>query len=244
MNRSVRRIRIATYNVHKCRGLDRRTSPARIADVIEQLDADIVALQEVLDVRDGGPEWDQVRCLATKLREYHWRFGENRQLRGGAYGNATFSRLPVSFSQNYDLTWRHRERRGCLRTDFDCHGIVLHVFNVHLGTSFMERRHQGRRLLSPHVIHGEDLAGRKIVVGDFNEWTKGLTSRLMSEGFRTAEARTFRRDRRSYPGVFPIFRLDHVYYDRNISLAGIHLHRNAKALVASDHLPVVADFAL
>jgi endonuclease/exonuclease/phosphatase family metal-dependent hydrolase len=53
------RIRLATYNIHKCRGLDRRTSPQRIAAVIAELDADVVALQEVLDVQNGQPEFNQ-----------------------------------------------------------------------------------------------------------------------------------------------------------------------------------------
>ena len=68
---TTRRIRIATYNIHKCRGLDRRTDPERIADVIKELDADAVAIQEVLDVKDGRPEFDQAasncNCRAMPL---------------------------------------------------------------------------------------------------------------------------------------------------------------------------------
>jgi endonuclease/exonuclease/phosphatase family metal-dependent hydrolase len=246
MTEVVRRVRIATYNIHKCRGLDRRTDPERIASVIHQLDADIVALQEVLDVRSGKPEYDQARRLGGALKEYHWTFGENRQLHGGAYGNMTLSRLPPTFSFNYDLTWRHRERRGCLRTDFDlgC-GLVLHVFNVHLGTSFVERRHQGRRLVSSHVLDWENESiGRRVVVGDFNEWTRGLVSRLMGSAFQTAKPRKFLRYGQTYPGVFPILHLDHFYFDKAISLLRIHVHRSARALGASDHLPLVADFQL
>jgi endonuclease/exonuclease/phosphatase family metal-dependent hydrolase len=245
MSRSVPAVRVATYNIHKCRGLDRRTNPARIAKVIQQLDADIVALQEVLDVRDGKPEYDQARALAQELPDYHWTFGKNRQLHGGAYGNMTFSRWPASFSRNYDLTWRHRERRGCLRTDFDLDNkTVLHVFNVHLGTSFVERRHQARRLAGPDVLDKDASHGARVVVGDFNEWTRGLASRLMGNAFRVAEPRSFLRYRRTYPGVFPILHLDHFYYDASMSLVRIRLHRTRMALVASDHLPLVADFTL
>src|SRR5437588_9627484 len=83
------RIRVATYNIHKCRGLDRRTSPERIAAVIIELEADVVALQEVLDVQNGRPEFDQARQIKSKLAGYGWCFGENRRLHGGAYGNMT-----------------------------------------------------------------------------------------------------------------------------------------------------------
>ena len=106
------RIRVATYNVHKCRGLDRRTNPDRIAGVIAALDADIIAIQEIVDARNGKPEFDQARRIHSQLKGYEFCFGENRRLHGGAYGNVTLSRFPVQLCENYDLTWRHRERRG------------------------------------------------------------------------------------------------------------------------------------
>src|SRR6185312_17195452 len=177
---TTRRIRIATYNIHKCRGLDRRTDPERIADVITELDADAVAIQEILDVKDGRPEFDQARRIKFQLQGYASCFGENRILHGGSYGNMTLSRFPVQLCENYDVTSSHRERRGCLRTDVVLgSGVVLHVFNVHLGTSFMERRHQARKLLSDGVLNRQEYCGPKIVMGDFNEWTRGLASRLM-----------------------------------------------------------------
>jgi endonuclease/exonuclease/phosphatase family metal-dependent hydrolase len=239
----MQRLRVATYNIHKCRGLDRRTSSERIAKVIRQLDADIIALQEVLDVRNGRAEFDQARSLADELDGYHWSFGENRQLHGGAYGNMTLSRFPPTFDTNYDLTWRHRERRGCLRTDFDIEGHLLHVFNVHLGTSFIERRHQARKLVSPQLLT-QLSKGWKIVVGDFNEWTRGLATRLMGSAFLAAEPREFLRYGRTYPGIFPIMHLDHFYFDQTLRLEHLKLHRSRTALIASDHLPLVADFAL
>jgi len=237
------RIRVATYNIHKSRGLDRRTSPERIAAVIIELDPDVIALQEVLDVQNGRPEFDQARQIRNKLADYGWCFGENRRLHGGAYGNMTLSRFPVQVCHNYDVTWRHRERRGCLRTDVVLgKGTVLHVFNVHLGTSFIERRHQARKLLSDDVLNGIERRGPRIVVGDFNEWTRGLASRLMGEAFEVVEPRAFLRHARTYPGVLPLFHLDHFYYDKQLSLKSFRLHRSRKALIASDHLPLVAEF--
>jgi endonuclease/exonuclease/phosphatase family metal-dependent hydrolase len=235
------RIRVATYNIHKCKGIDQRTSPERIAAVIQKLDADVIALQEILDVQSGRPEFDQVRRIQSELRDYQPCFGENRQLHGGGYGNLTLSRLHVLICENYDVTWRHRERRGCLRTDIQLpDGSVLHLFNVHLGTSFTERRHQAKRLLSDEVLNRSDYGGPRVVVGDFNEWTKGLASHLMGTVFEVARPKTLLR--RSYPGVFPVLHLDHFYYDKQLKLKSFHVLRNRTALVASDHLPMVAEF--
>lgn len=239
------RIRVATYNIHKCKGLDRRTDPARIAKIIAALNADVVAIQEILDVRDGQTEFDQARRIAASLSGYRQCFGANRSLHGGQYGNMTLSRFPVQFCRNYDLTWRRRERRGCLRTDLLISGSrVLHLFNVHLGTSFVERRHQARMLLSNDLLSHNNWSGPRIVVGDFNEWTHGLASRVMRETFEEARPKNFLRLRRTYPGIFPVLHLDHFYYDKHLSLRGARVHGSQSALVASDHLPIVAEFDL
>ena len=239
------RIRVATYNVHKCRGLDRRTDPERIAAVIRELDADIIAIQEILDVHNGQPEHDQARRIEGVLNDYRSCFGENRRLHGGAYGNLTLTRLPFAACTNYDITWRHRERRGCLRTDISLknRGLV-HFFNVHLGTSFIERRHQARHLLTETVLKQTGFTGPRIVVGDFNEWTRGLASRLMSSELAVIEPRAHLRYPRTYPGVFPLLHLDHFYYEKSLKLLGYKLHRSRRALIASDHLPLIAEFAL
>jgi endonuclease/exonuclease/phosphatase family metal-dependent hydrolase len=176
-----RPLRVATYNVHKCRGLDRRVLPGRVAQVIAELDADVVALQEVVAETGDDPNLDQLGSLVGELTGYGFCFGENRRLKNGApYGNAILSRLPLVANQNYYLPLTRREQRGCLRADLEMEdGRILHVFNVHLGTGFMERRHQGPRLLSNEILRHAGLTGPRIVLGDFNEWTRGLTTQLM-----------------------------------------------------------------
>jgi len=240
-----RTLRVATYNIHKCRGLDRRLRPDRIADVLEELDADVIGLQEVVRIPGGQPEQDQVQFIAERLKDYQWCFGENRLHGGGPYGNAVLSRKPITHFFNYDLTWKKRERRGCLRADIHvAENCVLHIFNVHLGTGFVERRHQARTLISNGVLRREDLAGARIVVGDFNEWTRGLASRLMSENFQSVDGKLFPKLRRTYPGLLPVLHLDHFYFDNALQLESFKVHRSRKALVASDHLPLVANFRL
>ena len=89
------RFRIATYNIHKSRGFDRRTSPERIISVIRELEADILCLQEVVNAPGGSGKFDQVQKIAMALSARGWAFGITRPLRGGTYGNLTLSRWPI-----------------------------------------------------------------------------------------------------------------------------------------------------
>lgn len=240
--REVNRFRVATYNIHKCVGIDRLLRPERIAEVLRELDADIVGLQEVLCVQGQENYDDQAHFLARELG-MEFRLGENRQLRGGAYGNVVLSRFPMVAARNHDISVEGREQRGCLRVDVDLHGQQpLHIYNVHLGTSFVERRHQARKLLHEDVLKNSDHIGPRVLVGDFNEWTRGLASRLLHEHFQNADLRLHLGRARTYPGVMPFLHLDHIYFDESLELLEARLHRSRTALVASDHLPIVADF--
>ena len=242
------RVRIATYNIHKCRGMDGRTRPARIAKILEEVDADIIALQEVLRApgADGSRPprsvGDQLQTLLDELPGYAAVFGENRHHEGAAYGNALLSRLPIEASRNYDLTWKGCERRGCLRADVRTAAGMLHIYNVHLGTAFMERRHQARKL-SGDVLR-QRTRGHRIVLGDFNEWTRGLATRLLSAHLQSIDVRRFQRRSRTYPGILPMFHLDHFYYDDGLLLEHFRVLRTRASLLASDHLPIVAEFTL
>jgi endonuclease/exonuclease/phosphatase family metal-dependent hydrolase len=236
--------RIVTYNVHRCRGMDRRILPRRIVEVLRELDPDVVALQELLSENTGKREDEQPRYIAEELG-FAYTFGENRQLNGSGYGNAILTRLPVTLTENFNLSHRGREERGCLRTDLLLSTqTTLHVYNVHLGTAYHERRHQGRRLVESDVLTREDVTGPRILLGDFNEWLPGLASRLLTEHFGSVDIRSHLGRRRTYPGFLPFLYLDHMYFDDSLRLERATLHRTGKAIVASDHLPLVADFSL
>ncbi|HEV2579129.1 MAG TPA: endonuclease/exonuclease/phosphatase family protein [Acidobacteriaceae bacterium] len=236
------RLRIATYNIHKCRGLDGRTSPARIISVLEPLDADILCLQEVVNA-PGTRLYDQAGEISRALAAYIPCFGANRPLHGGTYGNLTLSRLPIRTSHNHDLTSR-REERGALQTDIELGPHLLHLFNVHLGTGLYERRRQARVLLGEKILGHPELKPPRLVVGDLNEWTRGLTTRLLRNSFQTFSPRHTLRVPATFPGLLPLVTLDHCYYEAPLELIESHLVRTPTALVASDHLPLVADFTL
>jgi endonuclease/exonuclease/phosphatase family metal-dependent hydrolase len=235
-------IRILTYNIHKCRGLDRRILPARILEVLRESNADIIALQEVLNI-PGHPAKFQAQFLTRELG-FHACFGENRHVTGGTYGNLLLSRFPLRACQNHDITTLGREQRGCLRADIVIAGTVLRVFNVHLGTSFFERRHQARKLVSKEIIHSRPFHGSRVVLGDFNEWTRGLASELLSRDFRSVDLLAHLGRTRTYPGILPLLHLDHIYFDPALKLEHLTIHKTRTALIASDHLPLIADFRL
>jgi len=238
------RLRVATYNVHKCRGLDRRTRPQRIVEVLREMDADIVALQEVLGPPGHSLQEDHAGYIAAELG-MRLAFGETRKHGGRAYGNALLSRHLLRSVRHHDLSARGREPRGCLHAEVELpDGAGLHVFNLHLGTSFHERRRQARKLIGAEILTPAGPRGPRIVLGDFNEWTRGLTTRLLRERFSSADVRAHLNRSRTYPGVLPFLHLDHIYFDPQLRLERLTLHRNRRSLLASDHLPLVADFSL
>ncbi len=216
--------------------MDRRTRPERVAEVLHSIDADIVALQEVIGAGPSGGSHIEEIGAALGMG---WVMAPTRQLRGHQFGNVVLSRFPITHHSQHDLTWKSCEERCMQRVDVDVNGRTLHVYNVHLGTAILERRHQARRLAT--IVTNRQVNGPKIVLGDFNEWMRGLTTTMLSTRMKSVDLQQFMRRRRHYPGLFPILHLDHIYYDGNLDIVHVQIHRNRLSLVASDHLPLVAD---
>jgi len=235
-------IRVATYNIHRGRGLDRRVQIGRITEVLQEIDGDIIALQEVLSLEGKKLEEHQARFIAHQL-DFHYRIGETRRLHGGAYGNVTLSRFPFVHTYSYDISQPGREERGCLRTDIEiASNRVLQLYNLHLGTSYRERAYQARKLFDSGILKAVGERGPRIILGDFNEWISGLTSRLLKDHFKSVPVRPLLGRSWTYPGFLPLVHLDHIYFDEGMNVVKVRVHRSRKALVASDHLPIIVDF--
>lgn len=237
----MRSFRIATYNIHKARGMDGRTRIDRILKVLRSVDADIIGLQEVINHEDRSPEDHQACYLAEQLG-YSFTIGETRRHREAAYGNVTLSRWKFERVQAIDLSVDGREPRGALRTDIRAGGELLHVFNVHLGTAVWERQAQAR-LIDRHLLKALDVSGHRIVMGDFNDWNHGLVTRTLSEEFHLTDLAAHVPRTRAYPALLPLLHLDHIYLDHELQIEKARFHRDKLSLLASDHLPLVADIA-
>jgi endonuclease/exonuclease/phosphatase family metal-dependent hydrolase len=233
-------VRVATYNIHRCRGMDRRVIPSRIAEVLRDIDADVIALQEVVGAGPTGS--GQAEAIGAALG-MGWVMSPVRHLRHHLFGNVVLSRFPILHHAQYDLSWRTCEPRGCQRADLDVgDGRRMHVYNVHLGTAVLERRYQAPRMAA--FVHDHRIQPPKIILGDFNEWMRGLATHTLNSLFESIDLRSHLRRRRTYPGLFPLLHLDHIYYEGHVEVRRVELPRTRRALIASDHLPLVADLRI
>jgi len=236
-SRGVFDVRVVTYNIHRCRGMDRRTRPERIAAMLATIDPDVAALQEVIGPGLTGAGHAEELGAALGMG---WVMAPARELRRHQFGNVILSRYPIREHAQHDLSWKTCEPRCGQRVAIDLAGLgTLQLFNVHLGTALLERRYQARRLAA--WVHDRRVPSPKIVLGDFNEWSRGIAEDIMAERLNSVDLYPHLKRRRTYPGFFPVLHLDHIYFEGNIEVRRIELPRTRLAMVASDHLPLVAD---
>jgi len=230
-----RRLVVASYNVHRCIGGDGRRDVARVARVIESLDADIIALQEVESRPPSAGEPPQMEVLAH-LAGLTGISGPTIERTDGHFGNALLTRLPVRTIRKLDLTFGRREPRGAIDVDFDVAGTHVRVIATHLGLLPSERRHQVQRILEAVADQHEGLI---VLLGDINEWlVAGRPLRWLHRRFGQCRAH------RTYPACFPIFALDRIWVHPKDALRGFEAKSTADARAASDHLPVRAELSL
>jgi endonuclease/exonuclease/phosphatase family metal-dependent hydrolase len=225
-------LRLASYNVHRAIGRDRRTMPRRILEVLREIDADVIALQEVEASETGV---DMLAWLAAETG-FHAVAGTTLIRHDGHFGNGLLSRCPIRNTQLCDLSWRGREPRGAIAADIVCNGSGLRVVATHLGLRPAERRAQVYQLLQLFSWKPED---RAVLLGDLNEWFLwGRPLRRLHRYFkRTAAPPTF-------PATFPVHALDRVWAHPRSMLRRVHVHKSRCARIASDHLPIVATLEL
>jgi endonuclease/exonuclease/phosphatase family metal-dependent hydrolase len=229
-------LRIATYNVHACIGRDGRHDPDRVASVIAELNADVVALQEftypasvALDTRTP--------VVLTTLDSYQCALGPTRQRARQAvtecFGNALLTRHPIVEVHRINLSMERREPRGAVAATIDVDGVLLHVLATHLGLRIHERRFQVRQILD-YLDSVRDTF--VVVLGDFNDWLPGRSAA------HVLDHRLGRPPRpATFPVVWPLVALDRIWVQPQRRLRRIAAHATPAARLASDHLPVVAE---
>ncbi len=245
-------VRVMTYNIHRAIGMDRRFRPERIQRVLEHHRADVLLLQEVDDGVPRSRNIDLARELASLMDYPHVAVGHNVTLRKGRYGNATLSRYPILRERNINLTVAPRKRRGCQHTRIRLEKVAGHpheldVFNLHLGLSAVERSRQLGALVRSGEYSSISPHQPCLIAGDFNDW-RSLLHPIFTEilSFRCATQHSRRHDRclRTYPAFSPRGSLDRIYYRGRLHMLSSRVCRLRVSKVASDHLPVVADFEL
>ncbi len=229
------RLRVATWNVHACVGMDGRSNVDRVAAVITELDADLVGVQE-LDDRENHPAEQHLGALAarTGLRPI-----SSPTLWGthGGYGNALLTRRRPHRVRNVDLSVSRREPRRALDADVLVEpGDHLRVVVTHLGLKVAERGEQIERLLALLDQHDERPL---LLLGDLNEWrNKAYVLRALEARFGAAAPV------KSWPSRFPLLALDRIYVSQPSTIVRVWTHDTVEARRASDHLPVVAEIEL
>lgn len=236
-------IRVLTYNVHSCRGADRRVDPARIAAVIAGADADIVALQEV-DVgrqRSGGD--DQARMIAHAL-EVQSYFHPALHLGEEKYGDAILTRLPLEVLKAGPLP-SAGEPRGALLAKVRIGSKDMLVANTHLALRRLERMRQIETLLGPEWLEKPQIRGLPtIFLGDFNAGPRSALYRLVTRSFQDAQPVGRGRRPRTFPARWPLFRIDHIFVRNGLVSRGTEVLTGSLPRMASDHLPVLATLEL
>ena len=223
-------LKVASYNIHKGVGTDRLRRPDRILDVLGELEADIVALQEA-DRRFGA----RASALPPELLAHHgWQPVEiNRRDHSiGWHGNAILVRGDAEILTRAHIDLPTLEPRGAVMAEVRVNGIRVRIVAMHLDLSGLWRRRQARA-----IIHA--LEQRRplptILMGDLNEWTlHGGCLRDFAHHFHIVPTPP------SFHSRQPVARLDRIMTDKSLHIMNCGVHHNAKARRASDHLPIWA----
>lgn len=224
-------ITFASYNIRKAVGLDRRRDPDRILAVLREVDADVVALQEV-DRRFGR------RMSVLPLEAIHHTGYKPVPLSMkpdslGWHGNALLVRREIDLVEAAPVPLPVLEPRGAIRADLRIEGRPLRVIGMHLDLSGLRRRHQVRSVIA-HV--GACAAPMPtVMMGDMNEWAaRGGCFREFDATWQVLAPG------RSFPSRMPMATLDRIIVSQDCKVVGTGVHRSALSAVGSDHLPVFA----
>ena len=227
-------IRVVTYNVHGCKGCDLRVAADRPLRVLERIDADVIALQEFVD-----------GSLPTGKRLLeHWADTLGMRgvyapafVRGGElFGNALLTRFEIVAHRNHDMSIRGFRRRTFLEVGLRIGAVSLQMMIVHLGLSAGERARQAGRIEEMSEVMNGDV---QMWVGDFNEWRpRGVISRTLNNHFASSPPVA------TFPAIAPFLPLDRIWLRPGGHLIEVRTDRSRAAMIASDHLPLIATLSL
>lgn len=228
-------IKVASYNIRKAIGLDRKRSPERTLEVLRELDADVIALQEA-DRRFGG----RAAAIPVQMLLDHSPYKavalDMRPNSIGWHGNAILVKKEVTVEHCEPVYLPTLEPRGAVMAELSIHGAALRVVGMHLDLSGLWRRRQVKALLNH--LHATGRSMPTVMMGDLNEWTnRGC---LMDFGVDHHVLRTGR----SFHSRRPVGELDRIILSTDIEVGACGVHHSLTAARASDHLPIWAEVQL
>jgi endonuclease/exonuclease/phosphatase family metal-dependent hydrolase len=236
-----------SYNVHRCVGCDGVLSVPRIADVIGQYEPDVVALQE-LDVGHARSGHADQPDLLSELLGMKYYFHPAMEAAHERYGDAVLSRLPLRLIKAAALpglpSRPYLERRGALWVASRCEDRDFHIVNTHLGLVPRERLAQVEALLGPAWLSHPECVQPRVLCGDFNAWPGTRVYQRIRRLYRDAQNPRFLGRRNTYPSRFPVVSIDHVFHSEDLRVTSTLVPRTRLTRRASDHLPIIVDFAL
>lgn len=224
-------LRIASYNIRKAMGLDRRRDPGRILDVINRLDADVVTLQEA-DRRLGERPTALPRRLIEAETDFELLPAAESDGSIGWHGNAVLLRKGITASKVERLDLPGLEPRGAVRFELDL-GRPVTLIGTHLG---LVRRYRRRQLQVLAAGIPED--AEAVIMGDFNEWSENRGLEALGPAFNVLSPG------HSFHAARPVAALDRIAHSGNIEVTDAGVEQGALARRASDHLPIWADICL
>ncbi len=236
------RLRILTYNVRRCYGLDGRYAPERIAQVIAESGAQVVALQEV-DVnraRSGGV--DQAQAIASALR-MNLHFHPAIRVVEELYGDAILSTLPLRLVKAGALPGGRlrTEPRGALWVEAHLPGARVQIINTHFGLLAQERLAQADALLGPDWLGHPACTGPVVLMGDLNSPPVSRAYRRLAAQLQDVQRMNGQSPLPTFPSRLPVLRLDHAFVGGGVTTDTVSILRTGAARVASDHLPLCVD---
>ncbi|MBW1793627.1 MAG: endonuclease/exonuclease/phosphatase family protein [Deltaproteobacteria bacterium] len=238
-------LRIMTYNVHSCIGMDGKILPERIARVIAQHAPDIVALQE-LDVGRSRTNGVDQACLIARSLEMEFHFHPSIRMEKGLYGNAILTHFPMRPVRADKLPGLpnkpHLEPRGALWAAIDVHGTEIQFITTHLGLRMNERRVQADALLNADWLSHPDCREPIILCGDFNALPSAPVCLRLRGRLHDAQIKIDNhRPKNTWFGRYPSARIDHVFVDVSVEVVHVEVPSTELTRVSSDHLPLIVD---
>jgi len=243
-------LRVMTYNIHSCVGVDGKLRPERIARVINQFHPDVIAVQEVDAHRLRSGQHHQAEMIAEHL-ELHHAFHSMLEEETEKYGIAVFSRHPFELRKSGLLTGadrlRLREARGAIWITFQPPGAEkpVHLINTHFGLSRDERNRQTAEILGPNWLGPVPPDEPIILCGDLNSTRRSVAWRRLSERFDDVQLLIpGRRPQPTFPTMRPLARLDHIFVTPHFKVKEVEVPCSPLATIASDHLPLCVELEL